>query len=615
MLLSSLALLFLPLISAATTPRKCLLSGTEKPINEAFALGGEGTTVALCPGSVHRLNASIAFTAPRQTLTTMGNPKNRDRALLIVEGADQAVAIRADCPDCSFAMIRSLAIDGNRPVLLRVPLGEALIEIGNGESQTVRDCKLWEPRGWSALHFREGDRKHCRFGHVVDNEIGPAGEEWDDEYDGMDETKPVYGNPRADGISLACKDSVVERNVVYDATDGAIVLFGSAGSEVKNNHIYARTRVILGGINLVDYEPWAGDYTGVTVHHNHLHALGRYFKVGIVVGPSTWSDDTESLVHSGSVTDNTLEGGHFGYGIVVSSAEDFTVLRNKVLWDGQSGEARFTGVKGSRCPKAPENGRPTAFLINRGSAKGTFQDDFVNGEVQHIICLNPDDSYAPWRLRDSPEAIAAKVAESPAASAAFDARIAEALVSYQMALLSAMDNINDKIERLTNPLSAADFAPPLHEHERQAAAAAAAAAAAGAGGKKKTGSSGNRDVDELNGKVDELEKGGRRLKKQIEGMKVDFEGLSARLRKSADDHKPIIESIFLSAQTFILGTTPLSSSQQRLFGSGPLLSGSGGGSGLGWGAGLGCVGVLVLGVVCVRRWRARDDGFKGRKVY
>ncbi len=43
---------------------------------------------------------------------------------------------------------------------------------------------------------------------------GPCGEEWDDEYDGTVETAtPPYGNPRADGISLACQESLVERNV------------------------------------------------------------------------------------------------------------------------------------------------------------------------------------------------------------------------------------------------------------------------------------------------------------------------------------------------------------------------------------------------------------------
>lgn len=133
----------------------------------------------------------------------------------------------------------------------------------------------------------------------------------------------------------------------------------------------------------MDYEPWDGDYTNVKVHHNHLYALGRYFKVGIVVGPASWSDDTESIVHSASVTDNEFSGGYWGYGIVVASANDFEVLRNKVIWDGEQGVAKFSGVPGSRCPRAPENGKPTAFLINRGSAKGTFQDDFINGEVQH----------------------------------------------------------------------------------------------------------------------------------------------------------------------------------------------------------------------------------------
>lgn len=42
---------------------------------------------------------------------------------------------------------------------------------------------------------------------------GPCGEEWDDDYDGLIEKEPPYGNPRADGISVACKDSMVERNV------------------------------------------------------------------------------------------------------------------------------------------------------------------------------------------------------------------------------------------------------------------------------------------------------------------------------------------------------------------------------------------------------------------
>ena len=156
------------------------------------------------------------------------------------------------------------------------------------------------------------------------------------------------------------------------------MLFGSAGSEVRENEIFSRTRVVLGGINLVDYDPWDGDYDRVNVHHNKLYALSRYLKVGIVIGLSSWSDDTDAVVHLGTVVDNSFYGDHFGYGIVVSSATGFTVLRNKV-----ADTAKFSGVNGPRCPKAPANGKPTAFLINRGSARGVFQEDFVNGEVQH----------------------------------------------------------------------------------------------------------------------------------------------------------------------------------------------------------------------------------------
>ncbi|WWC70769.1 uncharacterized protein I206_104720 [Kwoniella pini CBS 10737] len=563
MLLSTLILILLPILTSAQVDKKpqsirnCLSSGNEEPINQAFKKGGQGTTVTLCSGSVHRLNSSILFTAEKQILTTENDEKGLNRALLIVEGVDQAAAIRADCQQCSHAIIKSLIIDGNRPQLLRIPKGDALIEIGNAEYQIVKDCRLYEPRGWSALHFREGDRKQCRYGKVINNEIGPCGEEWDDDYDGENELEPPFGNPRSDGISLACKDSIVERNIVYDTTDGAIVLFGSAGSEVRNNHIYSRTRVVLGGINLVDYDPWQGDYMLVNVHHNHLHAFGRYFKVGIVIGPSSWSDDTESTVHSASVTDNFLEGEHFGYGIVVSSATSFTVLRNTI---GEN--SKFRGVNGVRCPKAPENGKPTAFLINRGSAKGTFQDDFVNGEVQHIICLDmPDEngqSYRPWRFRDSSAAIAAKAASGDASSdpmvqAAFDARIAEALVSYQWALTSAMDVINDKIERFTNPINEDDFKLPTYKHEHEIVEKP-----------KKIASSGNRDIDELSNKIELLEQSGRKLKKNFDGLKVDFEGLNGRLKKSADDNKPLIESIFTQIQSFLSGSTPLTSSKQIL---------------------------------------------------
>lgn len=96
-----------------------------------------------------------------------------------------------------------------------------------------------------------------------------------------------------------------------------------------------------------------------------------------------------------------------------------------------------------------------------------------------------------------------------------------------MSLLNSMDAITQKVEHLTNPV--VDDAPPfLHEHERAEADQRARQEA-----RRKEKESGNKDVNMLNVKVEELEKGGRRLKKALDGLKSDFEGLSGRLKKSA----------------------------------------------------------------------------------
>lgn len=75
---------------------------------------------------------------------------------------------------------------------------------------------------------------------MENNESGPAGnsnETW------------------ADGISLACTNSTVRNNLIIDAPDGGIVIFGAPGSIIEGNIIRAETRTLLGGITMVDYDP------------------------------------------------------------------------------------------------------------------------------------------------------------------------------------------------------------------------------------------------------------------------------------------------------------------------------------------------------------------------
>ena len=104
-----------------------------------------------------------------------------------------------------------------------------------------------------------------------------------------------------------------------------------------------------------------------------------------------------------------------------------------------------------------------------------------------------------------------------------------------MKVMQAMDDINHKIEKFSHPISESAFAPPPHEHEihghgheheHKNANKDAKNRAAGAS------RSGNRDVDGLTGKLDDLEVGGKNLKKQLDGIRLDFEGLTSRLRKS-----------------------------------------------------------------------------------
>src|SRR6185436_14760515 len=105
---------------------------------------------------------------------------------------------------------------------------------------------------------------------ITGNTLGPAG--------------TPDGN-WADGISLACGNSLVANNVIQDATDGAIVIFGAPGSTVQNNTIVAVNRQLLGGINLVDYAPVNGNYAGTRVLNNVIRGEGAFIKVGIAMGP------------------------------------------------------------------------------------------------------------------------------------------------------------------------------------------------------------------------------------------------------------------------------------------------------------------------------------------
>ncbi|UJR17128.1 hypothetical protein I4U23_004024 [Adineta vaga] len=353
------------LLTIAIAHTACISSGDETTINNLLISGGPNTVASLCANSIFILKNPIIFTAYNQELSTDGYPRDSTRATLIVTGVNQTAAIIGNCKQCSSLRLRNIQVNGNRPVLGLLK-GSANIEIGGPTNNQVVDyVHSYEPRGWSCLHIAESGLNGCRNATITNNDIGPAGHP-DGQY--------------ADGISMACTESSVANNIITDVTDGAIVIFGAPFTTVRNNTIIAKSRTLLGAINMVDYEPYEGDYTGATIMQNTVWAQSAFIKTGIAIGPAVWGGDKINYNRNGVVHNNTIKGDHMGYGIIISGAHNFTVINNNYT-------AQYSGAFTSNC-YTPNNAPPMAFLKSM-RANGNFQTNFLHGRAQYVICIEP----------------------------------------------------------------------------------------------------------------------------------------------------------------------------------------------------------------------------------
>jgi hypothetical protein len=348
-------------LGAGTAAATCLSSGNEQAINNA--LRGPDARVYLCPRAVFEISSTIELSAPGQELATQGEPEEDSRAIIRVVGKNLSTAIESRSSNIT---LHHLIIDGQRARLGRLENGGALIDLG-GDVTGVRvdHVRAFDPRGWSTLHIIEGG-KSCSDAQVTYNVIGPAG---------------TPNHAWADGISFACRNGLVAHNTVIDASDGAIVIFGAPGTLVEDNTIMTRKNVLLGGINLVDYGPYAGNYTGVVVRNNRIEANGGFIKVAIAVGPAAWGDGYEHVNRGGAITNNRIVGNAFGYGIAVDGARDFTITGNRVT-------GRLSGGSDGACDAghAPSG---KAFIRDPSHSAGTYQSEFELGNARWSICVQP----------------------------------------------------------------------------------------------------------------------------------------------------------------------------------------------------------------------------------
>jgi len=350
------------------TVKSCIPSGDQTAINAQ--LRGPDAEAVLCQGAIFNLTGPVIISADRQKIYTEGFPTDDHRAILRIVSPNMTTAVIMR--DYNDVVLSHVVVDGNRPKL-GYKGGDALIYAGGSSNgQIVRSVRIIEPRSWSALHFVEGHPSPappCRNALIEDNEIGPAGssnETW------------------ADGISLACTTTIVRNNRIIDATDGGIVIFGAPGSLIENNIIRAETRTLLGGINMVDFDPYKGNYTGTIVRNNVIDAFGAVIRIGLGMGVRVWGcwpAETDKTLYGGSVISNILRGANMQYGFTVDGVRDWTVLDN-------INEATHTGKPSVDC-RGRVASPPAGFQYYPPRAQGTFQAEFTRAFLELALWAIP----------------------------------------------------------------------------------------------------------------------------------------------------------------------------------------------------------------------------------
>lgn len=364
----------------------CLNGGTDTTIRNALGTTPNAEAV-LCQGSVFSIYSTIYFTANGQKIYTEGLPDLTSQALL--EASSSSVTTVISGRDRSNVELRNVIIDG-KAALYGFQRGlnvEAMINLGgNATNQVIDSVEAFDTRTWSSIHTFEGSPTFsggvwsggCTNATVTNNWIANAG------------VVDAQGN-WADGISHSCRNSLVADNLIQNATDGAIVVFGAPGSVIEDNTIEVTTEA-LGGIHLVALT-YNGDYTGTIVRNNTIRAeayvpLGPdpFLHTGITIGPRTWGDHAcdSVTIKNGTVTGNYFDGPGFGYAIVVDGATNFTVTGNTLdPTFGASGDPAYTTCSGYAAA-------PGAFKKHGVHVTGTYQSNFVEGQLHNAAGVTPN---------------------------------------------------------------------------------------------------------------------------------------------------------------------------------------------------------------------------------
>jgi len=364
----------------------------DPPGADLQAVLDSGQDLLLCPGQVYDLQATLLYRVDGQAIYTDGASQPNEFATLRI--ANPAMGNAISSWSHNGVSLERVIVDGNRNQLgafLGPPdENRALVFFVAGENQTVRNSVLENTRSWSSLQLHEASGQ-CRGGLVENNIVLWAG--CDARGNGCAPGDPP--NKWGDGISMPCRETIVRNNLVIDATDVGIVLFGAPGSTAEGNVVAAVSRETFGGVALVDAMDLyavsgsrAGrdivtDYRGDSVNNNDLLALGARVHIGVALGPPIWfgPDWLGARSLGPSITNNRLGGGAFGYGIVSNGSEQARI-------DGNTSSATHggmpDGVGGAAAPPGPFLFRPSTTI-----APVALQGNFVaSNDLTSLLRLN-----------------------------------------------------------------------------------------------------------------------------------------------------------------------------------------------------------------------------------
>jgi len=123
-------------------------------------------------------------------------------------------------------------------------------------------------------------------------------------------------------------------------------------------------------------------------------------KIGVAIGPQTWFGDHfgANISSSGSVLDNRFTGA-FGYGIAITSAENFTVQGNALF-----GNTSFIGSRGPNCSASDPTPPSAAFIVEWANVTTSgLQSDFQSvQDAKGLTCVQPLDGGDFWPYGGNP---------------------------------------------------------------------------------------------------------------------------------------------------------------------------------------------------------------------